>query len=140
QRLLLPLAFHELPDQRTDARRHLHQVRVRWPNLLVEELDDSEDLVPGQEGKGEAGVQPHLGGNRRPWEIAVHEHVRNPGRLSARPHTTGKTDAVREGELAAGRLKRLPLHGRRLPEVEAAQLLPLRIEEPDATDLPAQVL
>ena len=140
QRLLRPLALHELPNLAAKGGGHLQQIGVGLAQLAAEELDHSGDTGPAPDRERESAA--HARGRRLmdSGELQALEHgdVPVPDRPVCRPHAARESDACRERALPRHPPELAEVHVGGMPHLEAPQHLALPIEIPEDTSLPLE--
>ena len=137
--LLFALARDELSHLMPDRRHRAKQILVPRHDRSVEAVDHAEDFPAEANGKAERRVQAGFtrhGGTR---EVRVVGDVVDPGDRPGRQHPAGQPDARGKACFARHPLERRSRHRRGVPLRDAAQPLILRIEQPEARDLPVEV-
>ena len=115
---------------RADSVHHGQERRVGLGDLGAEELHYADETAGCGDGEAERAVQPDLPCRRKPREVRVLLHVRDPRGLSARPDPAGQAHAGGKREALAHGGEVRQLHGRGMPDVTAPQDPLLAVDGP----------
>src|SRR5262245_21937375 len=88
QRIFSALAFHELPQLRTDICHHFQKIVVWLLYFTAKTFQDADDFIAEFDWKANAGVQSSLCRYRRSRKIALIGDVSNPLWLAAAPNSS----------------------------------------------------
>ena len=100
----------ELADLAADGIEHLHQFAFQFADLAAEKFNRAQHALARPNGKTKCGVQTFRFRQWRARKVLVVWHVRNPRRLSGRPHPSWKTPTSLKGDLASGADKLTKFH------------------------------